>query len=214
MLIRHAMARRPVAVSPGDACEDVLRMFRARCIRHAPVVQDGQLVGVVSDRDLLRAVHDLIGEIEAEVRRGEAPLTVGEVMSGDPLTCSPSDAIDVVARRMQELKIGCFPVVSEGVLIGLVTVTDLLRGFTEHLDGEGVHRLNLLWSSGRAQRGPDVGAIAAQIGVELTALLSSDTDTGARMHIVRTRANDADFARLVDAYLAAGLLIVGERAAA
>ncbi|MEZ6016123.1 MAG: CBS domain-containing protein [Planctomycetota bacterium] len=208
------MARRPIAVSPGDDCRAVLRMFRARCIRHAPVVEDGQLIGVVSDRDLLRAVPELIGDIDAELAHCAHASVIAEVMTGDPLTCAPNDAIDVVARRMQELRIGCFPVVSDGVLIGMLTVTDLLRGFTDHLEGEGVRRLNLLWSSGRAQRGPDVAAIAASVGVELTALLSSNTDTGARMHIVRTRADETSFARLVDAYQAAGLLIVGDRAAA
>lgn len=214
MLVRHAMTRHPIALAPGDLCHEVLNMFRARCIRHAPVLEDGQLVGVVSDRDLLRGVHALIGALEEEVRRGLPPVTVAEVMSGEPLTCSPGDAIDVVARRMHELRIGCMPVVSEGVMIGLVTITDLLHGFTQHLDGEGVRRLNLLWSYGRAQAPPDLCRLVTKAAVELVALLTSETDTGARIHIVRVQADEAGLARFVDLCLAAGLLIVGERAAA
>jgi len=214
MLVRHSMSRRPIAVAPVDICRSVLLMFRERCIRHAPVVEDGRLVGVVSERDLLRGLPRLIGDLEAEAATGAPECTVAEVMSGEPLTCSPNDAIDVVARRMQELRIGCMPVVSDGVLIGLITVTDLLRGFTEHLEGPALHKVSLIGSPGRSVQPPDVAALAARVGVELVALLSGASDTGARMHLVRTRASDALHLEFVEACQAAGLLVVGERAAA
>lgn len=189
-------------------------MFREQCIRHAPVIEDGRLVGVVSDRDLLRGVPRLVGELEAEAAADVAACTIADVMSGEPLTCSPNDAIDVVARRLQELRIGCLPVVSDGVLIGVVTVTDLLRGFTEHLDGPDLRRVSLIWSPGRALAAPDVAAIAARVGIELVALLTGDTDTGARMQLARTRSSEALHHAFVEACQAAGLLVVGERAAA
>jgi acetoin utilization protein AcuB len=214
MLVRYCMSRRPIAVAPGDSCRAVLRMFRERCFRHAPVVEDGRLVGVVSDRDLLRHTPRLVGELEAEAADEAAPCTIADVMSAEPLTCSPNDAIDVVARRMQGLRIGCLPVVSDGVLIGLITVTDLLRGFTEHLEGADLRRVSLIWSPGRAQPAPDIATLAVRVGVELVALLSSDTDTGARMHLARTRSTEALHLAFVDACQATGLLVVGERAAA
>lgn len=214
MLVRHAMTRHPIAVAPGDSCRTVLKMFRARCIRHAPVLRDGQLIGVVSDRDLMRALPELVGDLETEAGLAAEARTIADVMTGEPLTCGPNDGIDVVARRLHDLRIGCFPVVSEGVLIGVVTVTDLLRHFSEHLEVEGVRRLTLLWSPGRSQRAPDVAALAAAVGAELTALLSSETDSGARMHLLRCKADDATFDELVGLFQAEGLLIVGERAAA
>jgi len=189
-------------------------MFRERGFRHAPVVEDGRLVGIVSDRDLLRRAPRLVGELEAEMADDAAVCTIADVMTGEPLTCSPNDAIDVVARRLHSLHIGCLPVVSDGVLIGMVTVTDILRGFTEHLEGPDLHRVTLIWSRGRAQSAPDVASLAARIGIELVALLSGDTDTGARMHLARTRATEALHHEFVDACQAAGLLVVGERAAA
>jgi CBS domain-containing protein len=208
------MTRRPIAVAPGDPCRAVLSMFRDRDIRHAPVVADGRLVGIVSDRDLLRKAPRLVGEVEAELANEAAVCTIAEVMSGEPLTCSPNDAIDVVARRILGLRIGCLPVVSDGVLIGVITVTDLLRGFTEHLEGPDLRRVSLIWSPGRALPAPNVATLASQAGVELVALLTGDTDTGARMHLARTRSTDAQHFAFVDACQSAGLLIVGERAAA
>lgn len=214
MLVRHAMSRRPLVVRPGDTCRAVLRILREQCIRHAPVVLDGTLVGVVSERDLLRGVSRRIGDLEADEAAGEAESTVADVMSGEPLTCSPNDAIDVVARRMQDLRIGCLPVVSEGVLIGIVTVTDLLRAFTEHLEGADVRRVSLISTPGRALASPDVARIAAGVGVELAALLSSESDAGARMHLVRTRATEAQHRAFVVACQDAGFLVIGERTAA
>jgi len=214
MLVRHAMTRRPIAVTPGERCTDVLHLFQERCIRHAPVVLDGQLVGVVSDRDLLRGVPRLIGQLEADEAAGRAPCCIGDVMTAEPLTCSPNDALDVVAKRLHELRIGCLPVLSEGVLIGMITITDVLRGFTEHLEGEGLQKVAFLFPNARGHAAPNLAALAAKAGVELVALLSSDSDTGARMHLVRTRSEAAAQRAFVELCQAAGLLVVGERAAA
>lgn len=214
MLVRHCMTRRPIAVALGDSCRAVLSMFREHCIRHAPVIEDGRLIGVVSDRDLLRRAPRLVGEFEAELADDAAVCTIAEVMTSEPLTCSPNDAIDVVTRRMLGLRIGCLPVVSDGILIGMITVTDLLRGFTEHLEGADLHRVSLIWSPGRALPAPSVATIASHVGVDLVALLTGDTDTGARMHLARTRSTDAQHVAFVDACQTAGLLVVGERAAA
>jgi acetoin utilization protein AcuB len=162
----------------------------------------------------LRGVPRLIGHIEAESTSGLPDCTVAEVMSGEPLTCSPNDAIDVIARRIQDLRIGCLPVVSDGVLIGVITVTDLLRGFTEHLQGPDLHKVSLICAQSRAHRPPDITAIAAQLGIELAALLSGVSDAGARMHLVRTRTTEERHLEFISACQAAGMLVVGERSAA
>ncbi len=189
-------------------------MFHERCIRHAPVMLDGLLVGVVSDRDLLRGVPRWIGALEAEEASGSPPCRIGDVMTAEPLTCGPNDALDIVARRLHELRIGCLPVVSEGVLVGMITITDVLRGFTEHLEDEGLHKVAFLFPNARGHAAPNLAALAAKAGIELVALLSSDTDTGARMHLVRTRGDDATHRAFIDVCQSAGLLVVGERAAA
>ncbi len=214
MLVRHAMARNPIAVAPRDLCQRVLVDFRRRKFRHAPVVEEGRLVGIVSERDLLRAVPDLIGGLEAEEAGGGNLRTVADVMTPDPLVAEPNHTIDEAAQRMEENRIGCLPVVEEGRLVGLLTVTDVLRGFTAHLEGNGVHKLTLLWSHGAQRRSPDVAALTTAAGAELTALLSSTLENGSRMHLVRVRADGAVFVRLVDALQAAGLLVIGQRFAA
>jgi CBS domain-containing protein len=84
--------------------------------RHLPVVDaQGRLVGIVSDRDLLRA----LGRPRAT--------TIAEIMSRNPVTVRADNAAHLAARIMLDRRIGALPVVNdEGLMIGLVTVTDFV----------------------------------------------------------------------------------------
>ena len=99
-----------------------------------PVVSGGELVGVVSERDLLRAsLSNLSGEFGLDHRRAFLHgVEIASVMSAPPVTIGPGAAIREAARTLAERKIGCLPVVEPpSRLIGLVTETDLLRYFAE-----------------------------------------------------------------------------------
>ncbi len=89
-------------------------------LRHLPVVDDGDVVGVVTDRDL-RLVTSWLhsGPFDADA-------AVSEVMSRDPVTAAPRDPVEEAARLMRRRKIGCLPIIDEGKLVGIVTGTDLL----------------------------------------------------------------------------------------
>jgi acetoin utilization protein AcuB len=114
-----AMTRAVVVVSPTVGLPAARRLMERMNIRHLPVVIDGRLVGIVSDRDLL-------GRPE-----GVDPGTCGEVMTPSPLTCSPDSSVGTVAAMMIEHKIDSLPVVLGERLIGLVTSTDLLELLVE-----------------------------------------------------------------------------------
>jgi acetoin utilization protein AcuB len=96
--------------------------MRERRIRHLPVVQGGQLVGILSDRDiLLRSTLDLDGTVTAP----RDPVALA--MTPAPVTCGPDSKVSELARTMVERKIDAIPVVgTAGRLIGLVTSSDLL----------------------------------------------------------------------------------------
>ncbi|MGH0031060.1 MAG: CBS domain-containing protein [Myxococcota bacterium] len=109
-----------------DLADDIMRLGR---IRHLPVVQGEQLVGILSSHDLLAASLSRALEFEPEQRRAFLrSVEVKEVMSLDVDTASPDDSGVDAGRRMLRRKIGCLPVVDErGVFLGLLTETDLLR---------------------------------------------------------------------------------------
>ena len=112
------MTRELVTVGEGDDLALAESVLRLGSIRHLPVVRDGRLVGLVTQRDLLRTLstHD---------RRSS---TVRDIMIGAPATARPTTSLVAAARQMLEQKYGCLPVVeSDGRLVGIITEADFVR---------------------------------------------------------------------------------------
>ena len=105
--------------------EDIMTLGR---VRHMPVVQSGRLVGVVSERDLLRASLSVLSEHrDAERRAFLHVVEISRVMSTPPVVIDPEATIEAAALLMADRKIGCLPVVAGDELLGMLTETDVLR---------------------------------------------------------------------------------------
>ena len=123
------MQREVVTLQQGDRldlADDIMSLGR---IRHLPVLEGEQLVGVLSNRDLLAASLSKALDFDAKRRRTfMRALEVKEVMTQDVDTIRPDERTDDAGRRMLQRKIGCLPVVDEqGVFLGLLTESDLLK---------------------------------------------------------------------------------------
>jgi CBS domain-containing protein len=106
------MTRNVVVVSPTLSVGVAARLMRGAHVRHLPVVEARKLVGILSDRDLVKHAPDA---------------TCGQAMTRAPVTCSQDASVGRVAALMLEHKIDSIPIVSvSGTLVGLVTSTDLL----------------------------------------------------------------------------------------
>lgn len=132
MRVADFMEREVVTLNVGDRldlADDVMRLGR---IRHMPVLDQGRLVGVVSQRDLFRAAASTGLRLGAsEQRRWLARLPVAEIMSRDLVTVAPDESIRHAADLMLIRKIGCLPVVADaGRLVGVLSETDCLRVLT------------------------------------------------------------------------------------
>ncbi len=110
-----------------DFVDDIMQLGR---IRHMPVVDDGELVGVVSQRDLLAAALSRALDFDPTQRRTFLrSVLVGEVMTPKPITIGPDATLLEAARTLLAHKIGCLPVVDEaGRPVGILTESDLVRG--------------------------------------------------------------------------------------
>ncbi len=126
--VRDIMETKLVTISASERLsmvEDIMRLGR---VRHMPVVQAGRLVGVVSERDLLRASLSVLSEHrDAERRMFLHVVEISRVMSAPPIVVAPDATIREAALLMADRKIGCLPVVMGDELLGMVTETDVLR---------------------------------------------------------------------------------------
>jgi acetoin utilization protein AcuB len=120
MIVRKFMTSDPLTISPDENVNDAFHLLLEHCVRQAPVVEDGKLIGIVTDRDLRTALFQTYVESD---------LTVGDVMRAGPVTISDDADIKEAARIICEHKFNALPVVSTtGDLVGIITTTDILRG--------------------------------------------------------------------------------------
>ncbi len=128
--VRDLMQEKIVTIGVGDrlsTVEDIMTLGR---VRHMPVVQGGKLVGVVSERDLLRAsLSNLTGFDFDERRAFLNAVEIARVMSAPPIVIAADAPVEEAALVMAEKRIGCLPVMDGEDLVGLLTETDLLRFF-------------------------------------------------------------------------------------
>jgi CBS domain-containing protein len=126
--VRDIMQVKLVTISASERLsmvEDIMTLGR---VRHMPVVQSGRLVGVVSERDLLRASLSVLSEHRDTERRAFLHVVeISRVMSTPPVVIGPEATIEEAALLMADKKIGCLPVVAGDELLGMLTETDVLR---------------------------------------------------------------------------------------
>lgn len=117
-----------ITISATETLSTVEDIMTLGHVRHMPVVLAGKLVGVVSERDLLRASISNLSHHRSEERRAFLHIVeIERVMSSPPIVVAPDVSVAEAARIMAERKIGCLPVVKETHLEGMVTETDVLR---------------------------------------------------------------------------------------
>lgn len=178
MLVRDVMRHPVFTVGPETTLEEAYRFLLEKGIRHLPVVQDGRLVGIITDRDIRLATSHLNP-------KGPCPgcTRVEEVMTRGVVTAHPLDPVEEAARVMRERKIGCLPVLEDGELVGIVTGIDLLDAL--------LRLTGVTEPSGRLEvRLPDrVGELA-----RLTGFLAG---RGVNIHSLLSYPEDGDYVRAV-----------------
>ena len=127
--VRDLMTQGVFVVNVDDDLETVTNLMDDRNIRHAPVVDGaGNLVGLVTQRDLLRTGLHGQGQLPPEAeRQARLHVSVGEIMNPDVVTARPDEDIRDAARIMLDNKFGCLPVVEDRRLVGIVTESDFVR---------------------------------------------------------------------------------------
>jgi acetoin utilization protein AcuB len=138
MFVRDYMTKHPVMVEPTISIVEAQGIMAEARIRHLPVVETGKrLVGLVT-RERLRIPPAELGSLNVwEITRFLSNLCVQDVMvkPKDLVTIGPSATIEEAAQTMARHKIGCLPVVEEGIVVGIITEQDMLVHLSQLLGG-------------------------------------------------------------------------------
>ncbi len=128
MLVREILSDKGKLVhtcSPEDTLADVADMLVGHNIGSLVVLQDGEMVGIVTERDILRACAATRGPLEF--------LTVAERMTRCPIVAAPSDEVADIMCTMTERRIRHVPVVEHGRLVGIVSIGDTVKAQHDEL---------------------------------------------------------------------------------
>lgn len=124
-LVSGWMTTHLISVSPDDELFAAVEKMAERAIRHVLVLEDENLVGILSNRDLVRATFR-----DPERKLDLHGVTVSRVMTPNPITIAPDASVCEAAQVMVEHAINALPVMAEGAPQGVLTSDDLLRALS------------------------------------------------------------------------------------
>src|SRR6516165_4391772 len=133
MKVADLMSRKLITVAPDDTVEVAVQLLRRRGVRHLLVMKKNKLVGILSDRDIKRAMDP--GRTKKKLLGIGGlyfllePILIREIMTRDVVTVGPDLSAQEAARIMVAERFGALPVEEKGKTVGIVTETDLLRCF-------------------------------------------------------------------------------------
>jgi acetoin utilization protein AcuB len=202
MLVQDVMQTKLHTVTPATTLPEALRLTNHRGVRHLPVLDGDCLVGILSDRDLKRAMASPATSLEVhELNYLLDRLRVAEIMTRTVITISRLAPIEEAACLMVQEKIGALPVTDDGRLIGLVTETDVLRLFVRAMGaGEPSTRIDVVLDTRPHALAEAVQAIDTA-GVDISSIMTLAGTNGSKEMILRVRTiNPAPVIRALEAH--------------
>ena len=128
-LVQDWMTRNVITVTPFTGLFDAYNLLVENRIRRLPVLEDGRLVGILTDSDIMDIRPSSLNSLSGlEMSYFFAQLKVGEAMTVDPMTVGPGETIGEAASIMLEEKISSLPVIDDNErLVGIITESDIFR---------------------------------------------------------------------------------------
>ncbi|ARF13293.1 MULTISPECIES: acetoin utilization AcuB family protein [Sporosarcina] len=128
MLIQDIMKKDVITLNSTHTIADAVQLMKEKRIRHIPIVKDGRIEGLVTDRDVKEASPSSISE---RLEPSLYETTLDKIMKTDLLIGHPRDFAEEAALMFYTYEIGCLPIVSNYQLVGILTKTDLLYNYIE-----------------------------------------------------------------------------------
>lgn len=186
-------------------CVEAWKTFSEEGLRRAPVERNGGVIGMVTDRDLMRVLPWTMHSLERDDAQRKLETTLGQVVRRDLISVEPGDHLETAAKLMLDNKVGGLPVMQAGRLQGIITESDLFRVFVKLKQRTGAVRLTLHWSAGM-QDMPDPARLALATGVVIREHFRYESPAGGELVGLRLSSGDVD--EFVARLLSSGFLLI------
>ena len=198
MFVADWMTRQVITADPQESVLHAMHVMRDRGIKHLPVVKDGKLVGVISDRDIKAYCPSKATALDVyEINYLLSKASVREAMGARLLTIAPDAPVEDAALMMLDENVGCLPVVAGETLAGIISDRDIFRALVD-ISGvrHGGHRICVIIAD-RPGTVKEVADIIRKHGFHLRGIMTSyeGVPAGSRRAVIRT-TNESDFAPL------------------
>lgn len=186
MLVEDIMTRQVVAISPDMPIGDVTSLMAQRTLRHFPILDEGRLVGIVSDRDLRT-----VGADHPQARPGIGRRDpVSALMTREVWTAHPLDPVDEAANVLRERAIGAMPVMAGEELVGIVSASDFLNALVRMTGvGRASTRLEVELPNRPGALAGLLDRIASR-GADVASVLTTKSDPDVASFVLRVGAMD------------------------
>jgi acetoin utilization protein AcuB len=170
------MTKNPVTADSETLVLDAEKIMKEHNIRRLPIVDKGKLVGIVTQHDLLEASPSPATSLSAhELNYLLSKMKVKEIMKKNPVTVPPDTPFEEALRIGQEKKVGSFPVVDKGKLVGIATESDIVRFLTHALGiSEEGSRITIEGLGGKLGDLEKIIAIVDQHNTIILSMISSE----------------------------------------
>lgn len=137
MFTKLWMQREVIQVSGDTTIGEAKELLTQHGFRHLPVTEDNKLLGIITSTDIDKAMPSPVdSQISPEDQLIARQVPVSTFMTNNPVTVSMMTPLEEVAKYLQQFKIGAIPVLDDGLLVGLITESDIFAAFSAIMEGE------------------------------------------------------------------------------
>lgn len=194
MFVINRMTKNPMTVTADTKVDEVAHLMKKHNFRRLPVVDDGKLVGFLSDSDLMRVAPSPATTLSRyEINSLLAKICVRDIMKKDVVSVNVDATIEEAALIMYKNKIGGMPVVSNmGAVVGVITETDIFKTFVDVMglaDGKTRITLEVTDKIGVVK---DIAEIFGQAGVSIDSLITCKKEDNKYEIVIRGDITNID----------------------
>jgi acetoin utilization protein AcuB len=195
MKVKNCMQKDLIIIGRDALLQEAAVLMKQHSIRHLPVVEEGHLVGFITESDLRQYSFPSL----------EKDILVHEVMVLNPITINVNASVESAVRLIHDYKIGGLPVLDKKKLVGIITVIDLLSAFIDMMGLlRASTRLDVLPAKGRGVE--DVTRIIKTHGCEIISVSTESHSSRRRLYCFRLEKGEVD--KVVESLEAAGHKVI------